>query len=107
MIIFEKNLNIWKKYPNFYGYFSVFLVIFLFIISGLSGLSGFIHPKFLILVEFIKRIYLPSFLSSWDDETEIAIPGILELKELLWIVSVENFIPVDLFINEMNKKVCK
>ena len=64
MIIFEKNLNIWKKYPDFYGYFSVFLVIFLFIISGLSGLSGFIHPKFLILVEFIKRIYLPSFLTS-------------------------------------------
>ena len=47
-----------------------------------------------------RGIYLPSIDGSFDFEAEVAISGILELKDLLWIVSVENYLPVDLWINE-------
>lgn len=53
-----------KKYPGILEYFSVFIVIFMFIFSGIFGLSGLVHPKLLLCSEIIKKLSLPSFLTS-------------------------------------------
>lgn len=52
-----------------------------------------------------RGIFLPSVDGLYLTESEVAIPGILELKDLLWIVSVENYLPVDLWMNEVNMDI--
>jgi len=53
-----------------------------------------------------KGIYLadkPDMM--WTDEHEVAIPGILLLEELLWIVEVTNFTPSRFWLNPINIEI--